>query len=180
MVKSLKFLFIFALLLSLASCDFFNASIFPAYLPDLIHSVDVDWLFEGASSNPHDWDFFGVFATSGTQAYLSLLYYDDINPPHLEIFDLYLGNAASDSSPELGSFHMVDMNGNFVIGQLLWDTSSFTFQANCPQEGFGTRNDDITVNHIFDIGYTAPYELIIDEWSPDWLTLNPPSPMNIK
>lgn len=120
--------------LLLAGCSFFTASLFPGYLAQTEESFDLNSKIEGFLGSLGGagirWYSQAFVLTTGADAdYSGVLVEIDSLPNKLLLLADSAGNLQMLDDPDFGNLHLLDANGNFVVGQNQFPPASLASAA---------------------------------------------------
>ena len=117
-------------LLALGSCTFFAFSLFPGFLSQTEASVDLSARIEAfidGRSNPLRGELFVLRGGAGTEFPCLLLHLDYASDRTLFVFDADLNLRKQHSYTSLDWLHLLDAKGDFVIGRLNFDDTTWNY-----------------------------------------------------
>ena len=117
-------------LLALGSCTFFAFSLFPGFLSQTEASVDLSARIEAfidGRSNPLRGELFVLRGGTGTESPCLLLHLDYASDRTLFVFDSDLNLLKQHSYTSLDWLHLLDAKGDFVIGRLNFDDTTWNY-----------------------------------------------------
>ena len=134
MVRRASLLLLALPALLLAGCSFFTASLFPGYLAQTEKSFDLNSKIEGfltpLGGSEIRWYSQAFILTTGADAdYSGVLVEIDSLPNKLLLLADSAGNLQMLDDPDFGNLHLLDANGNFVVGQNQFPPASLASAA---------------------------------------------------
>lgn len=162
MVKKIFLFCLIPLILSLVSCNFFLASIFPDYMSQIVASVDLSSCIDSfIRDRKNEWHCnLYVLKNSLDEEYIFLLVGINQSPERkVIVLDSSLTVVQMYRSDQLGDLHMVDANNNFLIGDILFDNTGSVLPDSPGIDPYKRGFSDGLYNYL----------IWIDGWTPDQL-----------
>ena len=149
-----------AALLLLGGCAFFSSSLFPGYLAQAEMAIDlrdrVEELLAGRT-NPLRSELF-VLRNAAGEDFACLLLVVDYTPDRSLFILTPQERLLQISGQELDRLHLVDANGDFVVGRASYNPTDFSFQsltAMQPEDAWKPAISNGSANFVFDAGWSS-------------------------
>jgi hypothetical protein len=158
----LVLLLIAVLTAAVVGCSFFAASLFPSYLTQISASIDLSKEmnpFIGSAGEDFECRLY-VLKNSSDREYIFVgIHVFSPDKKKVIILDNSLKVRKELEDPQLGELHMVDANGDFLIGNVLFSQVDLTLMASPGVDPYRQGASDGTYNFIMWIDSGSPDEL---------------------